>query len=71
MQAIHQQIHMLVRTIGSSSELLDIISDPHNGSEKLLIQVLIHFIVQLMLAWKQKYSLNILNFGHDSRFCKR
>ncbi|KAH0739909.1 hypothetical protein KY290_038614 [Solanum tuberosum] len=39
-QAIHQQIHMLVRTIGSSSELLEIISDPHSGSEKLLIQVL-------------------------------
>lgn len=39
-QAIHQQIHMLVRTIGSSSELLEIISDPPNGSEKLLMQVL-------------------------------
>lgn len=39
-QAIHQQIHMLVRTIGSSSELLEIISDPPSGSEKLLMQVL-------------------------------
>lgn len=39
-QAIHQQIHMLVRTIGASSELLEIISEPPSGSEKLLIQVL-------------------------------
>ncbi|XP_055812650.1 uncharacterized protein LOC129882403 [Solanum dulcamara] len=39
-QAIHQQIHMLVRTIGSSSELLEIISEPPSGCEKLLIQVL-------------------------------
>lgn len=39
-KAIHQQIPMLVRTIGSSSELLEIISDPPSGSEKLLMQVL-------------------------------
>ncbi|CAN4106127.1 unnamed protein product [Withania somnifera] len=39
-QAIHQQIHMLVRTIGSSPELLEIIADPPSGSEKLLMQVL-------------------------------
>ncbi|XP_031126551.1 uncharacterized protein LOC116028853 isoform X2 [Ipomoea triloba] len=39
-QAIDGQIPMLVRTIGSSSELLEIISDPPNGSEELLIQVL-------------------------------
>nr|GLL24340.1 uncharacterized protein LOC109159142 isoform X2 [Ipomoea trifida] len=39
-QAIDGQIPMLVRTIGSSPELLEIISDPPNGSEELLIQVL-------------------------------
>lgn len=31
---------MPVRTIGSSSELLEIISDPPSGSEELLMQVL-------------------------------
>ncbi|KAK6943128.1 Symplekin/Pta1, N-terminal [Dillenia turbinata] len=39
-QAIHRQIPMLVRTVGSSPELLEIISDPPNGSENLLMQVL-------------------------------
>ncbi|KAL5072886.1 hypothetical protein RYX36_011870 [Vicia faba] len=39
-QAIHRQIPILVRTLGSSSVLLEIISDPPNGSEKLLMQVL-------------------------------
>ncbi|WJX49040.1 hypothetical protein P8452_35527 [Trifolium repens] len=39
-QAIHRQIPILVRTLGSSSHLLEIISDPPNGSENLLMQVL-------------------------------
>ncbi|XP_058729093.1 uncharacterized protein LOC131601326 isoform X2 [Vicia villosa] len=39
-QAIHRQIPILVRTLGSSSVLLEIISDPPNGSEHLLMQVL-------------------------------
>ncbi|KAM7467970.1 hypothetical protein LguiB_015532 [Lonicera macranthoides] len=39
-QAVHRQIPILVRTIGSSSQLLEIISDPPNGSESLLMQVL-------------------------------
>ncbi|GAA0148756.1 hypothetical protein LIER_08109 [Lithospermum erythrorhizon] len=39
-QAFHRQIPLLVRTIGSSTELLGIISDPPNGCEDLLIQVL-------------------------------
>lgn len=39
-QAIHRQIPILVRTLGSSSDLLEIISDPPNGSENLLMQVL-------------------------------
>uniref|UniRef100_A0A2P2LXM5 Uncharacterized protein LOC105646588 isoform X2 n=1 Tax=Rhizophora mucronata TaxID=61149 RepID=A0A2P2LXM5_RHIMU len=39
-QAIHRHIPILVRTIGSSSKLLEIISDPPNGSEDLLMQVL-------------------------------
>ncbi|KAJ8898989.1 hypothetical protein K2173_008491 [Erythroxylum novogranatense] len=39
-QAVHRHIPILVRTMGSSSELLEIISDPPNGSENLLMQVL-------------------------------
>ncbi|XVF55087.1 hypothetical protein PTKIN_Ptkin06aG0008400 [Pterospermum kingtungense] len=39
-QAIHRHIPILVRTMGSSSDLLEIISDPPSGSENLLIQVL-------------------------------
>ncbi|KAI3677522.1 hypothetical protein L6452_36786 [Arctium lappa] len=38
-QAIFVQIPKLVRTIGSSSQLLEIISDPPAGSENLLMQV--------------------------------
>ncbi|CAH2074601.1 unnamed protein product [Thlaspi arvense] len=39
-KAIHRQIPILVRTMGSSSELLRIIADPPSGSENLLMQVL-------------------------------
>ncbi|KAK7287499.1 hypothetical protein RIF29_00779 [Crotalaria pallida] len=39
-QAVHHQIPILVRTMGSSSHLLQIISDPPYGSENLLMQVL-------------------------------
>lgn len=39
-QAVQRHIPILVRTIGSSSELLEIISDPPSGSESLLTQVL-------------------------------
>ncbi|XP_068636580.1 uncharacterized protein [Aristolochia californica] len=39
-QAVHRHIPILVRTIGSSSELLAIISDSPDGSESLLMQVL-------------------------------
>lgn len=39
-QAVHRQIPLLVRTIGSSTDLLDIISDPPTGSEGLILQVL-------------------------------
>ncbi|XP_061369219.1 uncharacterized protein LOC133312088 isoform X2 [Gastrolobium bilobum] len=39
-QAVHHQIPILVRTIGSSSDLLEIILDPPNGSEDLLMPVL-------------------------------
>ncbi|KAH6836652.1 HEAT repeat-containing protein [Perilla frutescens var. hirtella] len=38
-QAVNRQLPLLVRTIGSSSDLLDIISDPPTGSEGLVIQV--------------------------------
>lgn len=49
-QAVHRQMPLLVRTIGSSSDLLDIISDPPTGSEGLVIQVL--FFMYLLLFWK-------------------
>ncbi|KAK2980006.1 hypothetical protein RJ640_020032 [Escallonia rubra] len=39
-QAVHWQIPILVRTIGPSSQLLEIISDPPTGSGDLLMQVL-------------------------------
>ncbi|CAA7061832.1 unnamed protein product [Microthlaspi erraticum] len=39
-EAIHLQIPLLVRTMGSSSELLRIIADPPSGSENLIIKVL-------------------------------
>lgn len=39
-QAVQRHIPILVRTIGSSSELLEIIADPPGGSENLLMQVL-------------------------------
>ncbi|KAL4606232.1 hypothetical protein ACB092_09G086800 [Castanea dentata] len=39
-QAVHRQIPILVRTMGSSSDLLEIISDPPSGSKNLLMQVL-------------------------------
>ncbi|KAF2306386.1 hypothetical protein GH714_017289 [Hevea brasiliensis] len=39
-QAVHRHIPILVRTMGSSSELLEILSDPPIGSENLLMQVL-------------------------------
>ncbi|KAI3473144.1 hypothetical protein Pfo_030436 [Paulownia fortunei] len=38
-QAVHRQIPLLVRTIGSSRDLLDIISNPPTGSEELVTQV--------------------------------
>lgn len=40
-QAVHRQIPILVRTMGSSSDLLEIISDPPSGSKNLLMQVLL------------------------------
>ncbi|KAL8487780.1 hypothetical protein ACS0TY_024198 [Phlomoides rotata] len=39
-QAVHRHIPVLMRALGSYSELLHIISDPPQGSEDLLIQVL-------------------------------
>lgn len=39
MQAVHGQIPILVRTIGTSSQLLEIISDPPPGSVNLFMQV--------------------------------
>ncbi|XP_021744745.1 uncharacterized protein LOC110710718 isoform X2 [Chenopodium quinoa] len=39
-QAIHSQMPILIRTMGASPPLLEIISDPPDGSENLLMQVL-------------------------------
>lgn len=39
LQAVDRHIPILVRTMGSSSDLLEIISDPPVGSENLLLQV--------------------------------
>ncbi|KAI4353360.1 hypothetical protein L6164_002318 [Bauhinia variegata] len=39
-QVVHRHIPILVRTMGPSSDLLEIISDPPNGSKNLLMQVL-------------------------------
>lgn len=40
MQAVHRQVPVLMRALGTSySELLEIISDPPHGSENLLTQV--------------------------------
>ncbi|KAJ4850033.1 hypothetical protein Tsubulata_040849 [Turnera subulata] len=39
-QAVHRHIPILVRTMGPSPDLLEIISDPPTGSEDLLMQVL-------------------------------
>lgn len=40
-QTVYRQIPVLVRTMGSSSDLLEIISDPPSGSKNLLMQVLL------------------------------
>uniref|UniRef100_A0A2N9I6K7 Symplekin n=1 Tax=Fagus sylvatica TaxID=28930 RepID=A0A2N9I6K7_FAGSY len=39
-EVVQRQIPILVRTMGSSSDLLEIISDPPSGSKNLLMQVL-------------------------------
>ncbi|XP_020081409.1 symplekin-like isoform X2 [Ananas comosus] len=39
-QAVHRQIPILIRTIGSSPEVISIVLDPPAGSESLLMQVL-------------------------------
>ncbi|XP_052176977.1 uncharacterized protein LOC127791181 isoform X2 [Diospyros lotus] len=64
-QAVHNQIPILVRTIGSSSELLEIISDPPTGSENLLLQVL-HTLTdgivpspELVLTIKKLYDTKV------------
>lgn len=48
-QAVNNDIPRLVRTMGSSQDLLDIISDPPAGSENLLMQVLIVDIMVLSM----------------------
>lgn len=64
-QAIDRHIPILIRTIGSSSELLEIISDPPIGSEDLLKQVL-HTLTdrtipspELVFTIKKLYDSNL------------
>eukprot|EP01018_Ginkgo_biloba_P002290 Gb_24672 [translate_table: standard] len=69
-QAVQRHIPILVRTIGSSSsELLQIISDPPQGSENLLMQVL-HILtegttpsVDLIATVKQLYETKLKDAG--------
>jgi len=61
-QAVHRQIPILVRTMGSSLDLLETISDPPNGSENLLMQVYCLTTYNFSLVWNFWYILNIDNF---------
>lgn len=59
-QAVHRHIPILVRTIGSSPELLEIISDPPPGSKNLLTQVL---IIIYFTRWMQKIQVTKPSFA--------
>ncbi|KAH9300844.1 hypothetical protein KI387_012427, partial [Taxus chinensis] len=69
-QAVHRHIPTLVRAIGSSSsELLQIISDPPQGSESILMQVL-HILTEgttpsrdLIETVKQLYETKLKDAG--------
>lgn len=69
-QAVHRHIPILVRTIGSSSsELLQVISNPPQGSENLLMQVL-HILTEgrtpsrdLIMTVKQLYESKLKDAG--------
>lgn len=69
-QAVHRHIPSLVRSIGSSSsELLQVISDPPQGSENLLMQVL-HILTEgrtpsrdLIITVKQLYESKLKDAG--------
>lgn len=62
MQAVHRHIPILVRTMGPSSDLLKIISDPPMGSEDLLMQVAI-IILEFSSYYAEGCSINIYFFG--------
>lgn len=56
-QAVHRNIPILIRAMGSSySELLRIISDPPEGCENLLMLVASFFQINLKFYFKQKLS---------------
>ncbi|KAK9699144.1 hypothetical protein RND81_08G155600 [Saponaria officinalis] len=66
-QAIDGHMPILIRTMGSSPSLLEIISDPPDGSESLLIQVL-HTLTEgkvpsaeLIFTIKKLYELKMKN----------
>lgn len=69
-QAVHRHIPTLVRAIGSSSsELLQILSDPPHGSESILLQVL-HILTEgttpsrdLIETVKQLYETKLKDAG--------
>lgn len=58
-QAVQRHIPILVRTMGSSSGLLEIISDPPSGSESLLMQVLFYKHLCNLFDIKQKIKVTL------------
>lgn len=59
-QAIKRHIPILVRTMGSSSGLLEIISEPPSGSESLLVQVLFYIHLGNLFNIKQKIKVTLI-----------
>ncbi|OVA02697.1 Protein of unknown function DUF3453 [Macleaya cordata] len=69
-EAVHRHIPILVRTIGSSPELLAIISDPPSGSESLLMQVVLHILTdgtipspELIFTVRSLYNSKLKDVG--------
>jgi len=50
-QAVHRQVPILIRTIGSSPDLLGIISDPPGDCQDLLMQVQVVLLTSVCLLW--------------------
>ena len=56
-QAVHRQVPILIRTIGSSPDLLGIISDPPGDSRDLLMQVQVVLLTSVCLL---RFSLLLI-----------